>query len=155
MSDLPISELRQAITAATTAAMKARDKQRLGVLRLVNADIKRAEVDERRDSSSDAEILAVLNRMLKQRQDALEQYTQAGRQDLADQESFEIGVIGEFMPEQLSEADLAAAIDQAIAEVGAESMRDMGKVMALLKDRLQGRADMGAVSGRVKGLLAG
>ena len=155
MSDLPISELRQAITAATTAAMKARDKQRLGVLRLVNADIKRAEVDERRDSSSDAEILAVLNRMLKQRQDALEQYTQAGRQDLADQESFEIGVIGEFMPERLSEADLAAAIDQAIAEVGAESMRDMGKVMALLKDRLQGRADMGAVSGRVKGLLVG
>ena len=155
MSDLPISELRQAITAATTAAMKARDKQRLGVLRLVNADIKRAEVDERRDSSSDAEILAVLNRMLKQRQDALEQYTQAGRQDLADQESFEIEVIGEFMPEPLSEADLAAAIDQAIAEAGAESMRDMGKVMGLLKDRLQGRADMGAVSGRVKALLAG
>ena len=155
MSDLPISDLRQAINAATTAAMKARDKQRLAVLRLVNADIKRAEVDERRDSSTDAEVLAVLNRMLKQRQDSLEQYTQAGRQDLADQESFEIGVIGEFMPEQLSEADLAAAIDEAIAETSAESMRDMGKVMGLLKERLQGRADMGAVSGRVKALLAG
>ncbi len=155
MSDLPISDLRQAITAATTAAMKARDKQRLAVLRLVNADIKRAEVDERRDASTDAEVLAVLNRMLKQRQDALEQFTQAGRQDLADQESFEISVIGEFMPEQLSEADLAAAIDGVIAETGAESMRDMGKVMGLLKERLQGRADMGAVSGRVKALLAG
>ncbi|NIP15265.1 MAG: GatB/YqeY domain-containing protein [Pseudomonadales bacterium] len=155
MSDLPISDLRQAITAATTAAMKARDKQRLAVLRLVNADIKRAEVDERRDSSTDAQVLAVLNRMLKQRQDSLEQFTQAGRHDLADQESFEIGVIGEFMPEQLSEAELSAAIDGAIAEAGAESMRDMGKVMGLLKDRLQGRADMGAVSGRVKALLAG
>ena len=155
MSDLPISELRQAINAATTAAMKARDKQRLAVLRLVNADIKRAEVDERRDSSTDAEVLAVLNRMLKQRQDALGQFTQAGRQDLADQESFEIAVIGEFMPEQLSEADLTAAIDEAIAETGADSMRDMGKVMGLLKERLQGRADMGAVSGRVKALLAG
>ncbi|HEY5681884.1 MAG TPA: GatB/YqeY domain-containing protein [Pseudomonadales bacterium] len=155
MSDLPISELRQAITAATTAAMKARDKQRLAVLRLVNADIKRAEIDERRGASTDAEVLAVLNRMLKQRQDALEQYTQAGRKDLADQESFEIDLIGEFMPEQLSEADLASAIDQAIAEANAESMRDMGKVMGLLKDRLQGRADMGAVSGRVKALLAG
>lgn len=155
MSDLPISDLRQAITAATTAAMKARDKQRLAVLRLVNADIKRAEVDERRDASTDAEVLAVLNRMLKQRQDALEQFTQAGRQDLADQESFEISVIGEFMPEQLSEADLAAAIDGVIAETGAASMRDMGKVMGLLKERLQGRADMGAVSGRVKALLAG
>jgi uncharacterized protein YqeY len=150
-----MSDLRQSIGDATTAAMRARDKQRVGTLRLVNAEIKRVEVDERAGDLNDDAVIVVLNRMLKQRQDSFTQFTDAGRIDLADQERFEIDVIREFMPEELSAEEVATAIGKAIADASAESMKDMGKVMGLLKGPLQGRADMGAVSAQVKALLAG
>lgn len=147
------SQLKQRITAATTEAMKARDKARLGTLRLINADIKRVEVDERRELA-DADVVTILNRMLKQRQDSLTQYEDAGRDDLAEQEQYEIGVIREFLPEPLSEEALDALIDATVDSTGAESMRDMGKVMAELKPKVEGRADMGIVSGKVKARLS-
>ena len=150
-----MSDLKQAIANATTAAMKARDKQRVATMRLVNAEIKRVEVDERSDRLDDDAVIVVLNRMLKQRQDSLTQFTDAGRTDLADQERFEIEVIGEFMPEQLSADEVAAIVAKAVTDSGAESMKDMGKVMGIVKGQLQGRADMGAVSAQVKALLAG
>ena len=150
-----MSDLKQSIGNATTAAMKARDKQRVAVFRLVNAEIKRVEVDEREGDLSDAAVIAVLTRMLKQRHDSLSQFSDAGRTDLADQERFEIELIREFMPAQVAEDELAAIIGQAVEDAGAESMKDMGKVMGALKDQLQGRADMSAVSARVKALLAG
>jgi uncharacterized protein YqeY len=150
-----MSELKKSIAEATTAAMKARDKQRVGVLRLVNAEIKRVEVDERLGDLADDAVIAVLNRMLKQRQDSYSQFSDAGRTDLADQERFEMDLIREFMPEQVSAEALAAIIAKAVEDAGAASMKDMGKVMAILKDQLQGRADMGAVSAQVKALLAG
>ena len=146
--------LKQRIQSDVTDAMRARDKARLGTLRLVTAAIKQIEVDTR-DELDDADVLAVLEKMLKQRRDSLQQYTDAGRSDLADQESFEIGIIEAYMPEALPAEELAALIDAAIAEAGAESMRDMGKVMGLLKPQVQGRADLGAVSGSVKQKLAG
>ncbi|MDH3643532.1 MAG: GatB/YqeY domain-containing protein, partial [Gammaproteobacteria bacterium] len=149
-----MSDLKQAIANATTAAMKARDKQRVATMRLVNAEIKRVEVDERSDGLDDDAVIVVLNRMLKQRQDSLTQFTDAGRTDLADQERFEIEVIGEFMPEQLSADEVAAIVAKAVTDSGAESMKDMGKVMGIVKGQLQGRADMGAVSAQVKALLA-
>ena len=144
-----MSELKNTIGAATRAAMRARDRRRLGALRLVNADIKRVEVDERRELA-DADVLQVLTRMLKQRRDSLKQYRDAGRDDLADQEQFEIDLIDEFMPQAASDDDIAQAIDEAVASVGATSMRDMGKVMGALRGSLQGRADMGRISGLVK-----
>jgi uncharacterized protein YqeY len=150
-----MSDLRQSIGNATTAAMKARDKQRVGVLRLVNSEIKRVEVDERKGELDDEAVIAVLNRMLKQRQDSFSQFSDAGRTDLADQERFEIDLIREFMPEQVSADELVTIIGKAVVESGAESMKDMGKVMGILKGRLHGRADMGAVSAQVKALLAG
>ena len=148
-----MSELKNTIGAATKAAMRARDRRRLGTLRLVNAEIKRVEVDERRELA-DTDVLQVLARMLKQRRDSLRQYQDAGREDLADQEQFEIDLIDEFMPQAASDEDIAKAIDEAVANVGATSMRDMGKVMAALRGSLQGRADMGRVSGLVKERLA-
>lgn len=148
-----MSDLKIRIADATKAAMKARDKSRLGVLRLINADIKRLEVDERRELA-DSDVLVVLNRMLKQRTDSERQYRDAGRTDLAEQEAFEIGVIEEFMPAPLDDAELDALIRNAVAETGAESMRDMGKVMNALRDKAQGRADMGEISSRVKAVLA-
>ena len=148
-----MSELKNTIGAATKAAMRARDRRRLGALRLVNAEIKRLEVDERRELA-DTDVLQVLARMLKQRRDSLRQYQDAGREDLADQEQFEIDLIDEFMPQAASDEDIAKAIDEAVANVGATSMRDMGKVMAALRGSLQGRADMGRVSGLVKERLA-
>ena len=132
--------------------MKSREKSRVAVLRLIGSEIKRIEVDERRELP-DADVLAVLNRMLKQRNDSESQFRAAGRTDLADQEAFEIGVIREFMPEALGESQIDAAIRDAIAASGATSMRDMGKVMSALRDALQGRADMAVVSTRVKALL--
>ena len=149
-----MSELKNTIGAATKAAMRARDRRRLGALRLVNAEIKRVEVDERRELA-DTDVLQVLARMLKQRRDSLRQYQDAGRGDLADQEQFEIDLIDEFMPQAASDEDIAKAIDEAVANVGATSMRDMGKVMGALRGPLQGRADMGRVSGLVKERLAG
>ncbi len=147
------SQLKQRIQEDVTAAMRARDKPRLSALRLVTAAIKQLEVDSRTELD-DPDVLTVLEKMLKQRRDSLQQYTDAGRQDLADQESYEITVIEAYMPEALPAEELARLIDAAIAETGATSMRDMGKVMGLLKSRVQGRADLGAVSGTVKQKLA-
>lgn len=147
-----MSELKTAIESAVKDAMRARDRARLATLRLVTAEFKRVEVDERIELD-DARVLAILDKMLKQRTDSEAQYRAADRADLADQEAAEMVVIRDFMPAALSEAEIDAAIDAAIAASGAESMRDMGKVMSMLKPDLQGRADMGAVSGRVKGRL--
>ena len=148
------SALKQRIQSDVTDAMRARDKSRLGTLRLVTAAIKQIEVDTR-DELDDPGVLVVLEKMLKQRRDSLQQYSDAGRKDLADQESYEIGIIEAYMPEAMPAEELDALIDAAIAETGADSMRDMGKVMGLLKPQVQGRADLGAVSGSVKQKLAG
>jgi uncharacterized protein YqeY len=148
------SPLKQRIQSDVTDAMRAREKSRLGTLRLITAAIKQIEVDSR-DELDDPDILVVLEKMLKQRRDSLQQYSDAGRKDLADQESYEIGIIEAYMPEALPAQELDALIDAAIAETGADSMRDMGKVMGLLKSQVQGRADLGAVSGSVKQKLAG
>jgi len=147
-----VADLLTQISESTKTAMKARDKSRVGILRLMSADIKRVAIDERR-TLSDTDVVAVLNRMIKQRQDSESQFRAAGRTDLADQESYEIGVIKEFMPTALTDAEIDAAIDAAISETGAATARDMGKVMAALRSKLTGRADMGAVSGRVKARL--
>lgn len=149
---MPESKLKQTIGDQTTAAMRARDRQRLGVLRLINSEIKRVEVDERR-TLSDQDVVSVLNRMLKQRQDSLGQYESAGREDLAEQERYEIAVVREFLPEPLDEAALDGLVAAAIRDTGAESMRDMGKVMNVLRPQVEGRADMGAVSAKVKARL--
>ena len=133
--------------------MKARDKSRVAALRLVGAEIKRSEVDERRELA-DVDVVAVLNRMLKQRNDSESQFRAAGRIDLADQEAYEIALVREFMPAALGESQLDELIRAAIVSCGAATMRDMGKVMAALRDSVQGRADMGVVSARVKALLA-
>jgi hypothetical protein len=147
------SPLKQRIQSDVTDAMRARDKSRLGTLRLVTAAIKQIEVDSR-DALDDPGVLVVLEKMLKQRRDSLQQYSDAGRKDLADQESYEIGIIEAYMPEALPAEELDALIDAAIAETGADSMRDMGKVMGLLKPQVQGRADLGAVSATVKARLS-
>lgn len=147
-----MSELKERISTETKTAMKARDSARLAVLRLVNSEIKRVEVDERR-VLGDQDIVNVLEKMLKQRVDSESQYRNAGRNDLADQEAFEIKLVKEFMPTPFSEAEVKAAIEVAIQESGASSVREMGAVMNLLKSRLAGRADMRAVSGLVKARL--
>jgi len=148
-----MADLRALISEATTTAMKARDKPRLAALRLVNAALKQVEVDERKELNDD-DVLAVLNRMLKQRRDSESQFRDAGRTDLAEVEAFEIALIGEFMPEPLDDAAVDALIAAAIASSGAESMRDMGKVMGALRSEVQGRADMGLVSAKVKTALS-
>jgi len=135
-------------------AMKAGDKRRLGAVRLILAALKQKEVDERKELT-DSDVLGILEKMLKQRRDSISQYEQAGRTDLAEQEAFEVGVIQGYMPVQLSDAEIAAIIEEAVAASGAKAMADMGKVMGLVKPRIQGRADMGAVSARVKQRLAG
>jgi uncharacterized protein YqeY len=136
------------------AAMKAAEKRRLGVIRLIRAAIKQREVDEQTELD-DTQVLAVLDKMVKQRRDSIEQYTDAGREDLAEQERYEVGVCQEYLPEALGEDALIALVEEAIAATGAASMRDMGKVMGQLKPRAQGRADMGAVSKLVKARLSG
>ncbi|HEY8567758.1 GatB/YqeY domain-containing protein [Microbulbifer sp.] len=140
-----MSTLKETLSTATKDAMKAREKARLATLRLINAEIKRVEVDERIELD-DARILAVLDKMTKQRRDSITQYEKAGRPELAEIEQQEIDVIQEFLPAQLSEAEIADIVRAAVAETGASSMADMGKVMALVKPQVQGRADMGAVS---------
>ncbi|PJC85882.1 glutamyl-tRNA amidotransferase [Vibrio sp. HA2012] len=135
------------------SAMKAKDKPRLGTIRLALSAIKQREVDEK-ITLTDDDIIAVLTKMVKQRRDSVAQYESAGRQDLADAEQAEITVLGEFMPQPLTDEEVAALIDTAIADSGAAGMQDMGKVMAVLKPQIQGRADMGKVSGLVKAKLA-
>ncbi|MEE8297006.1 MAG: GatB/YqeY domain-containing protein [Hyphomicrobium sp.] len=148
-----MGDLKTQIADATKVAMKARAKQRVAALRLVNSEIQRLEIDERK-ALSDDDVIGVLNRMLKQRNDSLRQFKDAGRTDLADQEQFEIDLIRTFMPEPLSEAELDALVESTIAAVGASSMQDMGKVMGQLKAETHGRADMGSLSAKVKAKLA-
>jgi len=133
--------------------MRSKDKPRLGVVRLVLAAIKQREVDERIDLD-DTQVLAVLDKMVKQRRDSVKQFEDAGRQELADQESYEISILQEYLPAALDATELDALIVAAIDSAGAESMKDMGKVMGVLRPRVQGRADMGAVSEKIKQLLA-
>jgi hypothetical protein len=149
-----VSLLKQRIQDDMKSAMKAGDKRRLGVIRLVLAAIKQREVDERIELD-DTQILAVLDKMVKQRRDSIEQYTKADRKDLAEQEAYEVGLCQEYLPEALSEDELIALVDGAVAATGATSMKDMGKVMGQIKPKAQGRADMGAVSKLVKQRLSG
>lgn len=146
--------LKDRIQDDMKAAMRARDKQRLGVIRLILAAVKQREVDERIELN-DAQTLGVLEKMIKQRKESLAQYQSAGREDLAAQEAFEIDLIQTYLPAPLSEEDLDALIVNAIAVAGAQSVRDMGKVMALIKDQAQGRVDMTTVGARVKACFGG
>ena len=143
----------QRVTAEVKLAMKARDKPRLGALRLIMADFKRIEVDERIELD-DERVLVILDKMTKQRKDSLTQFEDAGREDLADQEALEIAVIAEFLPDQLSDDEVSGLVKAAISETGAASMQDMGRVMAIVKPQVQGKTDMGAVSGLVKAQLS-
>ncbi|MBA6414047.1 GatB/YqeY domain-containing protein [Parahaliea sp. F7430] len=149
MSDAPLTET---IKAAMKAAMKARDKERLSTIRLIQAEFKRIEVDER-IAVDDARALAVLDKMTKQRRDSATQYRDAGRIELAEQEEQEIAVLQEFLPQQLSETEITALVDATIADCGESGMQAMGTVMGQLKPKLQGRADIGAVSKIVKARL--
>ncbi|MBL3591025.1 MAG: GatB/YqeY domain-containing protein [gamma proteobacterium endosymbiont of Lamellibrachia anaximandri] len=146
--------LKQRILDDVKTAMKAKDKPRLGTLRLITAAIKQREVDERIELD-DAQVLTILDKMIKQRRDSISQYEKAGRAELADQEQREIEVIQDYLPEGLSDAEIATMIDEAISATGAGAMQDMGKVMGQLKPKMQGRADMGKVSGLVKQKLSG
>lgn len=147
------NSLKEQITEAMKDAMRAKEKERLGTIRLMLAEVKRIEVDERIDID-DARLLAVLDKMVKQRRDSISQFEDAGRQELADKEQAEIIVIQDFLPQPLSEEELAVMIDETITSVGAESMKDMGKVMGIIKPQIQGRADAGAVSGMIKAKLS-
>ena len=135
------------------AAMKSGDKQRLGVIRLINAAIKQREVDER-ITLDDAQVLAVLDKMIKQRREAITQFQSGGRADLVAKETAEIGVLQAYLPSQMSEAEIDELISQSIAAAGASSVKDKGKVMALVKPKAQGRADLGLVSARIKQKLS-
>ena len=146
--------LKDRITEDMKAAMKGGDKPRLPIIRLINAAIKQREVDER-IVLDDAQVLAVLEKMLKQRKDSIDQYTAAARDDLAAVERAEVAVIQAYLPEPLGEAEIDLIVARAISESGAAGPRDMGKVIALVRPQLAGRADMGKVSELVKGKLAG
>lgn len=146
--------LKQQIQKDMKAAMKAAEKRKLGVIRLILAAVKQREVDERIELD-DTQVLAILDKMVKQRRDSITQYQSAGREDLAEQERFEVGICQTYLPEALGEEEIAAMLDEIVAATGASSMKDMGKVMGQLKPRIQGRADVGAVSALVKRKLAG
>ena len=145
--------LKTKLTDDMKTAMKSGDKDRLGVIRLVNAAIKQREVDER-IVLDDAQVLSVLEKMLKQRRDSVSNSRPPARNDLADKEKFEIGVIQDYMPQQMTAEEVDAAIAAAIAESGAASAKDMGKVMGLVKPKVAGRTDMGKLSELVKAKLA-
>ena len=134
-------------------ALRGGDKRSLGIIRLILAAIKQREVDERIELD-DAQVTSVLDKMAKQRRDSHEQYEKAGRDDLAEQETFELEMLTAYLPEQLGDAEIRTMIDEAIQATGASSMKDMGKVMGQLKPKLQGRADMGQVSGKIKARLS-
>ncbi len=150
-------ELRQQVTAALKQAMKDKDGARLATLRLINAAIKDQDIARRTADGetelSDADIRAILARMIKQRQESVRAYEEGGRLDLAERETREIGVIAEFLPRQLNDEEVARAVDKAIAETGASSIRDMGRIMGLLKERHAGQMDFGAVGPMVKDRL--
>ena len=144
--------IKQDIHSAMKDAMRAKDKARLGAIRLMQAEFKRIEVDERIEID-DARVLAVLDKMVKQRRDSISQYETAGRPELAEIEIAEIAVIQDFLPAALSDEEITAMVEAAIAQTGASSMADMGKVMGIIKPQIQGRANAGAVSGLVKAAL--
>ncbi len=146
------SVLKQRINEDMKSAMRAADKRRLGTIRLLMAAIKQREVDER-IVLDDTQVIAVIEKMIKQRRDSISQYEAAGRQELADQEIYEIEVLQAYMPAALSETEVDTLIEAAIAHAGAVSAKDMGKVMAVLKPQMQGRADMGQVGAKVKAKL--
>lgn len=146
--------LKNRIQDDVKVAMRAREKARLSVLRLITAAIKQKEIDERIEHD-DTSVLAVLDKMAKQRRESLQQFEKAGREDLARQERYELELLKDYLPEQLAEKELSALIAQAIADTGASSMRDMGAVMSQLRDKIQGRADMKVVSNTVRASLSG
>ncbi len=145
--------LKQQINDDMKAAMRAKETARLGAIRLLLAAMKQREVDERIELT-DADVVAIIEKMLKQRRDSISQYEAAGRQDLVDVEKFEVSVLQTYMPQQLSEAEIVSAIAEAIAATGAAGPQDMGKVMGIVKPKLAGRADMGKVSGLIKAQLS-
>ncbi|RKX66535.1 MAG: GatB/YqeY domain-containing protein [Tenericutes bacterium] len=146
------SPLKVKILDDVKVAMRAKDKDRLGTLRLITAAIKQIEVDKRQDLGDD-EVLVIMTKMCKQRRDSISQFENAGRNDLVDIEIAELKIIEEFMPAALSDEEIDEAVKTSISEAGASSLRDMGAVMNILRPKIQGRADMGAVSGRVKAAL--
>ena len=146
--------LKQRLTDDMKTAMKAGEKERLGTIRLINAAVKQKEVDERVEMDA-ARVMAVLEKMVKQRKDSIEQYDKAGRDDLAAIERAEMAIIEQYLPAKMGEAEILAAIDAAIGETGASGAADMGKLMGVLKPRLAGQADMGLVSKLIKTRLAG
>lgn len=151
--------LREALTTAMKEAMKAKDAKRLGTIRLILAAIKDKDIagrtEESREGIADDEILSLLAKLVKSREDSITLYKQGGRQDLVDNEEAEIAVIREFMPKQLDDAETAAAIDAAIAETGAAQLKDMGKVMGILKTKYSGQLDFGKAGGLIKAKLSG
>ncbi len=147
-----MSTLRDRINDDMKAAMKARESDKLGAIRLLTSALKQREVDERIEITDDI-VLAVIEKMLKQRKDSIEQYTAGNRMDLVEKEQFEVGVLQVYMPAQLTDAELTAILDAVIAEVGATSAKDMGKVMNTLRPKVAGRADMGKLSAVVKARL--
>ncbi len=147
------SALKDQIQDAMKTAMKGGDKERLAVIRLMMSALKQVEVDERIELD-DNRILAILDKMVKQRRESISQYESGGREDLASKEKAEIEVISDFLPQALTEEEIETIINQAISDTGAESMKDMGKVMGIVKPQITGRADVGAVSGKIKALLS-
>jgi len=145
--------LKTRINEEMKAALKAKDARRLGAVRLALAAVKQREIDDRKELS-DAEVIGVVEKMIKQRRDSIAQYTAGGRKDLADQEQFEIDVLAAYLPQPASAAEVEAVIAEAIASTGAKGAADMGKVMGQVKAKLAGRADMGQVSARVKAKLS-
>ncbi len=145
-------DLKQRIQEDMKNAMRAREQLKLTTIRMLIAAVKQREIDDR-TTLDDPSIINIINKMIKQRHDAAEQFSAAKRQELADKEIQEIDVLQAYLPEQLSEADIEAAIQKVITDIGATSMKDMGKVMGALKSQLEGRADMGAVGAKVKALL--
>jgi hypothetical protein len=147
------SALKARINEAVKAAMKAQDKPRRDAIRLILSELKRVEVDERIELD-DARVLAILDKMAKQRRESIEQFQKGGREDLVASENAELVIIQEFLPAALSEAEIDALVEAAVQQTGAATIKDMGKLMAVLKPQLQGRADMGAVSLRIKARLS-
>ncbi len=150
----PASALKSRINEDMKSAMRAKEKERLATIRLILAAIKQIEVDTREDID-DAGVTAVLDKMSKQRRESIEQFTKASREDLAEQERAELAIIAEYLPEPLTDEEIDALIEAGISETGAADMKDMGKVMGRLKPQIQGRADMGAVSAKIKQRLSG
>lgn len=148
-----MSDLKQRINDDVKSAMRSRDKQRLAVLRLIMAAIKQKEIDDRIELN-DSQILAILDRLTKQHRDSIEQFSKAGRNDLVEKETSELEIVLEFMPTPLTDDEIKQIIEAAVTETGASGMKDMGKVMGILKPKVQGKADMGKLSGMVKEKLS-